>query len=178
MKTKIIFLAALSSLTLFPSCKEKEEKEKTEILLSEEKTTEKYYQIKEFDWLVGHWESHSSKNQSTEVWEKQNDSTFKGYSYILSPEKDTIMSEEMMLDQRGDSLHLVVNARNQNDEKPVSFTLTGFAANKYIFENPKHDFPTRIIYNKIAEDSLLAEISGVNEGRTTIVEFPMVRKKE
>ncbi|GGB85939.1 hypothetical protein GCM10007424_27500 [Flavobacterium suaedae] len=161
------------------SCKEGEEKkEETEKLLSEEKTTEKYDQIKEFDWLVGHWEGHSSENETTEVWEKQNDSTFTGYSFILSPNKDTIMSEEMILDQRGDSLHLVINARNQNNDKPVAFTLTGFAANKYIFENPDHDFPTRIIYNKIAEDSLLAEISGQNEGRTTIIEFPMVKKKE
>lgn len=178
MKTKTIFLTALSCLALFTSCKEGEEKkETTEKLLSEEKTTEKYDQIKEFDWLVGHWEGHSSKNESTEVWEKQNDSTFTGYAYVVSPEKDTLMYENMVLDQRRDSLHLVVSVKNQNDDNPVAFTLTGFAANKYIFENPDHDFPTRIIYNKIAEDSLLAEVSGQENGKTTILEFEMVKKK-
>jgi hypothetical protein len=33
-----------------------------------------------------------------------------------------------------------------------------------VFENPNHDFPNTIIYNKVEKDSLVAEISGMKEG--------------
>lgn len=166
---------ALASFSCLTACKNEEQKEATQQLLTEEKTKEKYDQIKEFDWLIGRWEGSSGKSNTTEVWVKNNDSTLYASSYTIR-DTDTIISENMVLDQRADSLYLVITAKNQNDNKPITFTLTGFAANKYIFENPEHDFPTRIIYNKINDDSLLAEVSGPIDGKTTILEFPMAKK--
>lgn len=166
-----LLLSALAVM-LLASCK----KEETQKLVSEEETTQKYDRIKELDWLVGKWRSHSAENISTETWEKQDDSTFTGFAFTLRG-TDTIFSENIVLDQRGDSLHYVVTTANQNDQKPVSFTLKSFTANKYVFENLKHDFPTRIVYERKGVDSILASVSGEANGETTIVEFPMVRVK-
>jgi hypothetical protein len=175
MKTKFTFFASAIVLLMAVSCNSFK-KDETKELLSEQETTDKYNQIKEMDWLIGEWQSHSSSNNTTEVWKKADDSTFVGYGYTLK-DRDTISFEDIVLDQRGDSLHYIVTTRYQNDAKPVSFTLKSFTANKYIFENLKHDFPTRITYHKISEDSIKAEISGISNGETAIVEFPMVRKK-
>ena len=46
-----------------------------------------------------------------------------------------------------------------------------------VFENPEHDFPTKITYKKINADSIVAEISGNRNGKQASELFPMKRAK-
>ena len=67
--------------------------------------------------------------------------------------------------------------KNQNKELPVSFKLVNATDNQLVFENPNHDFPTKITYLIISEDSMVASISGLIDGKEKIEQFPMKRIK-
>lgn len=43
------------------------------------------------------------------------------------------------------------------------------------FTNPEHDFPQRITYRRVGEDSLIARIEGVLSGRERGVDFRYAR---
>lgn len=139
------------------------------------KTAQSYDRIKRLAWLEGTWQNDTPDGLFTERWTKVNDSVFTAASTITK-DKDTLFYETIVLDQKGDSLHYIVTTPNQNDAKPVSFTLTSITGNSYIFENRKHDFPQRITYSKITDDSLIAEISGVEKGKPATEQFPMKKK--
>ena len=55
------------------------------------------------DWLLGNWENKSDKGDLLESWKKVNDSLFIGESYFIK-EKDTLHSEKMELQQKGENL--------------------------------------------------------------------------
>ena len=158
MKHKLIVTVAVALSII--SCKKKNE----------------YKELNKIDWIVGTWSNSSDEKIYTEVWKKENDSTFTGYSNITR-EKDTIFSELMTLTQKGDSLYCIVSVDDQNNGESVSFTLTSSNDNKFVFENPKHDFPTKIIYNKINNDSIFAQVSGEVGEESITVDFPMKRQK-
>jgi hypothetical protein len=67
--------------------------------------------------------------------------------------------------------------KGQNSDKPVTFKLTNSTEKQLVFENPKHDYPKKIIYTQINEDSLVAEISGILEGKATSEKFSMKKTK-
>ena len=56
----------------------------------------------------------------------------------------------------------------------VSFKLTAFDKDKFVFENPTHDFPQRIIYQR-QNLMLLAAIEGLQKGKPVREEFLMKR---
>lgn len=63
---------------------------------------------------------------------------------------------------------------SQNSEE-TSFKLTSLTATEVIFENPDHDFPQRIIYRLIDENSLTARIEGTRDGQLRGMDIPMKR---
>ena len=61
-------------------------------------------------------------------------------------------------------------------QAPVPFRLASMDARSAVWENPAHDFPTRILYRRAAGDSLVARIEGPGpDGRTASEEWLMVR---
>ena len=92
-------------------------------------------------------------------------------------EKDTVFYEKIDLFESNDSLFYKVSVKDQNKEKPVSFYLTKSDDKELTFENPKHDFPTKIVYTKISNDSLVAVIYGKKDGKEMSETFPMKKTK-
>jgi len=133
-------------------------------------------EIEKVNWLVGSWHNTSPEVSSTEIWEKKNDSTLAGTSFVIVG-KDTVSYETICLEQNGTALFYIPTVKEQNGAQAIKFTLTSLTTNKMIFENPKHDFPTKITYNKISNDSMSAEISGMIEGKEKKEQFPFVRMK-
>ncbi len=132
--------------------------------------------IEKASWLIGTWHNTSPEVSSTEVWEKKNDSTLAGISFAIVG-KDTVSYETVSLEKNGAGVYYIPTVKEQNNAQPVKFTLTSSTVNKMVFENPSHDFPTKITYNKITNDSMVAEISGKIEGKEHSEQFPFVRKK-
>ncbi|QYJ67430.1 DUF6265 family protein [Flavobacterium litorale] len=138
--------------------------------------TKTYKQINKANWLLGNWGNTSPKGTLTENWEKINDSVYNGQSFFVI-EKDTVFSERIILKETSGKLAYIVNVAGQNGERPVWFEMTAIDDNKIVFENSKHDFPTKIVYNNIGNDSLVAEISGMKKGKPASQKFAMIRIK-
>lgn len=160
MKRIIYTLAVLTVLTTV-SCKKEAVAEKSKIKLA--------------DWLIGSWENKMEQGTLSETWEKANDSTFNGKSYFIK-DKDTLNNEVVMLTQKGDELFYIPTVIGQNNNEPVIFKMTLGNAKQLVFENPKHDFPQKITYTLVTKDSLVAEISGIDNGKPASERYPMKRK--
>jgi len=130
--------------------------------------------IAEAGWLVGTWSGNSGERSTYENWEKYNDSTYVGRSYSIQ-QGDTVSSESIRLVQQGKVINYIPTVEGQNNDMPVMFTLISSDSNKLIFENPAHDFPQRVTYRMVSPDSLIAEISGLINGKQHAQEFPMHR---
>ena len=161
MKNKITILVLLLA---FAACKksDSEGKEKDKIALAH--------------WLLGNWENKSIEGSLTENWEKVNDSTYKATSHFIKG-KDTLHFESIDLQQKGEVLTYTATIKGQNDDKAVAFNLTTSTEKQLVFENLKHDYPQKISYTQISKDSLIAEISGLQQGKPSTEKYRMGKIK-
>jgi hypothetical protein len=166
----ILLFSTILSLTLLFSCNNSGDKKVPEA------TAKTYDELKKASWLIGKWEYVSGEGHASETWEAENDSTYAGRSYFLVG-KDTVSSESLVLTQSGNELHYIPTVKEQNQGQPVKFTMTGVPGNQLVFVNPQHDFPQKITYTKITEDSIVAEISGMMDGKAASQQFPLKRLK-
>lgn len=151
----------------------KKETQTTEVQTENKK---EFHQLEKAKWLFGNWENLTAESNFREIWKQKNDSTMSAESFV-TVQKDTVFHEKVDLIQRNDSLFYMVSVVGQNNEKPVSFYLTQSTENLLVFENPKHDFPNKIEYNKKGKDSIVAKIYGLKDGKEISEEFPMTRSK-
>jgi uncharacterized protein DUF6265 len=168
---KITFI--LASVTLV-ACNQKKESS-LQIGEPEEIVTKTYDQLEKVNWILGEWENTSAEGNLTETWTKLNDSTYAGKTVFVAG-KDTVFTETIEIVQNENELFYNTKVSNQNEGKAVSFKSTGATDSQFVFENPKHDFPQKIAYNKITSDSLVAEVSGMKEGKESKESFPMKKK--
>lgn len=140
------------------------------------KSTHKFDKLEKMNWLVGQWENKIPQGLLTEVWTKDNDSTFSGKSYFIKEQKDTIHYETIVLRQVKDDLIYQATVKGQNNDEPVDFKLTSDTDNNFVFENPKHDYPQKIVYKKVKDNSLVATISGLQQGKQSSESYPMSKK--
>ncbi|WP_298122097.1 DUF6265 family protein [Flavobacterium sp.] len=139
-------------------------------------TKKEFTQLNKVNWFLGNWENSTKEATFKEIWNKNNDSSYIGESFVIV-EKDTVFYEKIDLFQSKDSLFYKVSVKDQNKEKPVSFYMTKSNDKEVTFENPKHDFPTKIVYTKITNDSLVATIYGKKDGKEMSETFPMKKTK-
>lgn len=152
-KTTLLLLL----LAMF-SCKESDANEKEK--------------IKAANWILGNWENKSADGNLSENWKKVNDSTFEAQSYFIK-EKDTLHFESIQLQQKSEELTYSTTVKGQNENKAVTFKLTTATEKQLVFENSKHDYPQKIVYTQINPDSLLAKISGIQQGKPSSEQFSM-----
>ena len=137
--------------------------------------TSKYQKINSINWLLGDWENKMPVGDLSENWEKKDDSTFVGHSYFIKG-KDTISSESIELTQKGEELYYIPTVKGQNNNKAVSFKLNTATTKEFIFENPKHDYPQKIVYKLINANNLVATISGIQQGKPSSESYPLKKK--
>ena len=136
----------------------------------------KYSKIEKANWFIGDWENVSDEGSFREIWTKKNDSIYSGLSIVVI-EQDTVFYENVSLEQQNDSVFYNVSVKGQNKEQAVSFYLTSSDNDKLVFENPNHDYPSKITYSKVSKDSIVAEIFGLKDGKKITESFPMSRKQ-
>jgi hypothetical protein len=158
MKKAIIILGLITLV----SCQNKSEKN--------------FEKLEKMNWLIGQWENKSPEGLLTETWTKENDSTFSGQTYFIKNEKDTVHSESIVLTQVNDELIYSPTIKGENNDEPVDFKLNSDVENSFTFENLKHDYPQKIVYKKVNDNSLLATISGTQQGKPSSESYPMSKK--
>jgi len=134
-----------------------------------------YPQLGKAAWLIGSWGNTTPDGILTERWNKENDSVYLGESYFVVG-KDTVFSESIQLEESNGKLVYNVTVPGQNNGQATPFELTSSSDSQMVFENTKHDFPNKIKYNKINNDSLVAEISGMQKGKPATETFAMKRQ--
>lgn len=127
------------------------------------------------EWLLGRWENNSKEGNLSETWVKNGNNAYTAETFIVVG-KDTVFKEHSSLEETGKTLQCVITIPDQNEAKPVVFTMTKQEDNLMVFENPKHDFPTMIRYEHKG-DSTIAEISGIQKGKFAKERFPMKKVK-
>ncbi len=158
-------------LIVLNSCKNNSEVKNSETEVAG-KNSEKMEELK---WLLGTWTNENGEEFSQETWSRENENSFTAFSFTQVG-KETVFSETMALEQKGDNLLLTVATANQNDQQPVTFKLISSENGQFTFENKNHDFPERITYTNPTKDSLHAWIEGTVNGEAKKVDFYFSRK--
>ncbi len=106
--------------------------------------------------LQGTWKMENK--EVYEHWDKLNDSTLKGFSYRMKEGK-MIVSEYLDISWINHELYYTATVLHQNQGKGIGFRLTSSTDSTVTFENPMHDFPKMIFYQKRSETELFVRIS-------------------
>ncbi len=107
------------------------------------------------DFLQGTWKMENK--EIYEHWDKLNSQTLKGFSYKLKNGHKEI-SEYLDICERDNQTIYTATVINQNNGKGIDFTLTK-TDSTYTFENPAHDFPKKISYQKLADNEIFVQVS-------------------
>ncbi len=168
MKKITLFFIAI--VTISCSNKKQETSETTEV------KTENASPLESAKWLVGEWKDVSKEGTLTETWTSESDSSLQARTFFITPKNETVFSEKVRLVSRNGNLIYIAQAYGQNGDKPIEFAMTKNDSKEMVFENPKHDYPTKIVYENYG-DSLKATISGREKGVEKKEEFPMKKVK-
>jgi hypothetical protein len=99
------------------------------------------------EWLTGEWNRTNTKvgMSGIEKWIKNSDSELQGRGISLKG-VDTSFVEKTKLIIKDNSIYYVADV--PENKQLVYFKLTAITNNSFTCENPQHDFPKKITYNK------------------------------
>lgn len=111
-----------------------------------------------FKILLGRWADESRKNDFHEFW-KESENGLTGTGVVLS-NGDTVFIEHLAILEREGDWYYSAKIDSQNNGEPVYFKLQTKEDSLFVFENPDHDFPQKIVYDLQASGDLLITTSG------------------
>jgi hypothetical protein len=117
-------------------------------------------------WLAGCWSLTQGDRTVREHWLPPDGETMMGVGRTVSGGKTTEY-EFLLIRQGATGLEYVAKPSAQAE---AVFTSTRVGSREIVFENPAHDFPTRIAYSR-SDGGLLATISGAVNGKSRSIEF-------
>ena len=130
--------------------------------------------LKKLSWLIGTWEAKMGEQVVFESWTMETARKFRGLGYSLNG-KDTVISEKLLIEASDSGLFYISDVAH--NPAPVPFKMINQDSSMTLFENPTHDFPTRIIYRQVSPDSLHARIEGIRKGKESGVDYFFKRIK-
>jgi hypothetical protein len=122
-------------------------------------------------WLAGCWSAEGAEAGSVEHWLPPAGGTMLGVSRTIK-NGATVAHEYMQIRTVDGKLAFIALPSGQ---KETTFTLAKLGKGEVTFENPKHDFPQRVIYRSLPGERLMGRIEGVIEGKAKSFDFPMKR---
>ncbi len=135
-----------------------------------------YDELEKANWLLGNWENETENGKLQEIWTVKNDSTFLGQSYFIN-KKDTIHNETIDLVEDKGILLYITTIKGENQNLPTTFNFKETEENELQFENPKHDYPSKIFYKLKDTLNLEISISGKQLDKPSSETFKMVKIK-
>ncbi len=123
--------------------------------------------VQRLAFLQGCWEAPTPQGQVEEQWMSPRGDNMLGLSRTV---KDGHLREYEFVIVRERAGQLTYDARPMGQSGGV-FTSVLLEDGRAVFENPQHDFPQRIGYERQGADALLAWIEGDHEGGLRRVEF-------
>ena len=126
--------------------------------------------------LEGMWKMNTKKGAICEEWKKMDKNYLQSKGYMIK-DNDTLVNERVALTRTKEEIFYTSTVEGQNDKKPVAFKMTVASGNTFIFENPEHDFPKRIVYTLLSADSLHAFIDDGLQHSIKVQHFYYARQK-
>ncbi len=119
---------------------------------------ERAFILSDLSWLSGRWQTAAGgRVQIEEHWMAPAGSSMLGMSRTVAADK-TVEFEYIRVEQRADGIYYVAHPKARCPG--TDFKLTGLTGVQAVFENPTHDFPKRITYQKGSDGSLTASVDG------------------
>lgn len=109
--------------------------------------------------LIGNWKIENK--ESYEQWDKVNETTLKGFAYKLKNDQ-MLVTEYLDISETKKGINYYATVLNQNQGKAVNFRLKK-QDSTFTFENPNHDFPKKIIYQKINNHEVFVQVLDENQ---------------
>jgi len=132
MKTTFFYLSAF--VLLFSCSAEKQ---------NDTLTTQEAYNF--FQSLSGDWAMQPTED-ALEIWDNTADNVV-GHGIAVNEKGDSLITEAYFLEIVNDSLRFQVQPiTDEGFSKSIDYFLTRATANKFVFENPKHNFPKKMTY--------------------------------
>ncbi|BBB60902.1 hypothetical protein UNDKW_2629 [Undibacterium sp. KW1] len=127
--------------------------------------------IQDLQWLQGCWQAAGAEAGSEEYWLAPAGGSILGMGRTVRKSK-TVAWEFMRIQENADSL---VFTALPSGKPEASFQLLSLDKQRVVFENPRSEFPQRIIYQLNADGSLLGRIEGKMKDQEKGIDFPMQR---
>ncbi len=128
-------------------------------------------QEKIFDLIEGQWKLKTNSFEAYEDWKVKDKTELTGVSYSIEKDEQK-KTEDLYIKKVGKFWTYIAAPKNQN---PALFYLTSSKNNRFVFENPEHDFPKMIIYNFVDEETIEVTIQGEEEGEQKKIGFTFVK---
>lgn len=129
--------------------------------------------IDQLRWLTGSWMRKSSRGRVHEKWTLLSDRTFEGRSWRLVDGSETPIESLLLVEMEDEVFYIAKVAENPY---PVPFRLTALVDGRAVFENPDHDFPTKIVYARNDDGSMTVSTEGPDaNGELRRVDFEFTR---
>lgn len=125
--------------------------------------------IQDVQWLQGCWQAAGAETGSEEHWLAPAGGSMLGMGRTVRKAK-TVAWEFMRIQENADSLTFTAILSGKPE---ASFQLLSLDKQRVVFENPRPEFPQRVIYQLNADGSLLGRIEGKVKDQEKGVDFPM-----
>jgi hypothetical protein len=119
--------------------------------------------------LTGAWVTEIEDGMRTEeLWTTPDGGTMLGVNRTIvvgddeETDRRTVAFEFLRIEHTGEG-EIIYYAAPAGRDPPAPFTLIERSPTRFVFENPEHDFPQRIIYEQ-QRDGLLLRIEGIEDG--------------
>ncbi len=129
------------------------------------------HSLDQLHWLAGCWEQRSTARTIHEQWMAPLGDLMLGMARTVANGR-LLEFEQVRIELREGVATYVANPSGQAQ---AAFRAVEFSDSAVRFSNHEHDFPNDVGYRRLGTDSLLAYISGVQNGKPVTISFPMKR---
>jgi uncharacterized protein DUF6265 len=134
--------------------------------------------LDQLSWMAGCWRMEASGPAAglgagrvvDEMWMAPAGGAMLGVSRTVANGRASA-HEFMQIREQDGGLAFIARPSGQAE---ATFVLARSGAREAVFENPRHDFPQRVIY-RLQGDMLVGRIEGTSKGKEQSADFPMKR---
>ena len=117
--------------------------------------------FEKLSWIAGNWTGSAGRAAIEETWLPPAGGAMIGVGRTIAGPRMVAFEFLRIVQKDGETYYIA----QPEGRPPTEFKLTTATDTKAVFENPRHDHPKIITYEKDAEGNLLATIEGDERGQ-------------
>jgi hypothetical protein len=122
-------------------------------------------------WMAGCWAGERAGQRFDERWVVADAATLLAVAHTTKNGRMTAFEFLRVVARNGKAVYVA----QPGGAPPTEFTATTMTATRVVFENPSHDFPKRVTYERLGADRLTASVDG-GAASGQRLEFAMSRR--